>query len=66
MKFFFESLQSIQGSYQDDIEVIKHSLAELKSWSGDISSLESCTLALQSIMDLVDHIDVASGKMKVR
>lgn len=61
MKFFFESLQSIQGSYQDDIEVIKHSLNELKSWSGDTSSLESCTLALQNIMDLVDHIDVASG-----
>lgn len=65
MKFFFESLQSIQGSYQDDIEVIKHSLAELKSWSGDDTSLESCTLALQNIMDLVDHIDVASDFMKL-
>lgn len=61
MKFLFDSLQSIQGSYQDDIEIIKRSLEELRNWNGDTSSLDNCTFALQNIMDLVDHIDVASG-----
>ncbi len=48
----------MQGSYQDDIEVIKRSLDELRTNPNDF---ERCSIALQNIMDLVDHIDVATG-----
>ncbi|KAK7582172.1 hypothetical protein V9T40_013617 [Parthenolecanium corni] len=64
-KFFFDcvqSIQGIQGSYQDDIEIIKRSLEELRNNSNDA---ERCSVALTSIMDLVDHIDVASDFMKL-
>lgn len=48
----------MKGNYQDDIEVIKVSLEELRTNPNDVNR---CSIALQNIMDLVDHIDVASG-----
>lgn len=64
-KFFFDcikSIRSVHGCYQDDIEVIKRSLEELRTHPTDS---DICSGALQNVMDLVDHIDVATDFMKL-
>lgn len=59
-KFFFDALErnGLRGAYDNDVIVVKNSLEDLRSYPDDD---ERCSFALDNIIGVVDHIDVATG-----